>query len=582
MIKKLFWILSISFLVLSQTACDTKVAQDSTPIATNEDWKQLTLREKIGQTMMVRSREAYVEISKSSIDTFFENYPIGGLFIADWHCRQIQDETMSFEEFVLHMMREYDAAAPFPLFFSEDFERGIGYVYDSFTKMPVLMALGAANNPDLAYAYGKIASQEARALGFNWLLHPVADLNMNPLHPLVIERAISDKANIAIPILRAQTRAMKEHGIISTVKHFPGDGATIRDQHLITAANNLPMKKWRETFGRVFRTMIEEDVPSIMVGHLQFPAYQKDPIDGVLPPATLSRDIMTKLLKNEMGYKGVVMSDAMNMGGPMGYYENVLEASVQFFIAGGDMILWPAIEYMDTVEARIIRGEIPMSRLDDAVARIWAVREKYDLLTKKSDITSPLPADHADYTKEKLTTLAESAVTLIQDKNNDIPLCIEKNKKIMLINISYTDARRDREKDFVVIKKELIDRGFDVDIVHDFHLWSWEWRLNDELAQYDKFIVCFENSFFDPVGAPLLKGREAFALWMVKMLPKNKVIAVSFSNPYYNTFYLETTPLLINAYSRDAFMQRAVVSVLMGDIKATAKSPVELYNPIMR
>ena len=582
MIKKLFWILSIAFLVLSHTACDTKVTQSSTPVPTNEDWKQLTLREKIGQTMMVRSFEAYREVSKSSMEEFFEKYPIGGLFIADWHCRQIQDTSMSFEEFVLQMMREYEAVSRYPLFFSEDFERGVGYVYANCTQMPVLMALGAANNPDLAYSYGKITSQEARALGFNWLLHPVADLNMNPLHPLVIERAITDKAEIAIPILRAQTRAMKDHGIISTVKHFPGDGATIRDQHLITAANNLPMKKWRETFGRVFRAMIEEDVPSIMVGHLQFPAYQNDPIDGVLPPATLSRDIMTKLLKNEMKYKGVVMSDAMNMGGPMGFYENVLEASVQFFIAGGDMILWPAVEYMDTVEARIIRGEIPMSRLDDAVARIWAVREKYDLLTKKEDIASPLPADHADYTKEKLTILAESAVTLIQDKNNDIPLCIEKTPKIMLINISYTDARRDREKDFEVIKEELIARGFEVDIVHDFHLWSWEWRLNDELAQYDKFIVCFENSFFDPVGSPLLKGREAFALWMVKLLPRDKVMAVSFSNPYYNTFYLETTPLLINAYSRDAFMQRAVVSVLMGDVKATAKSPVELYNPIMR
>ena len=342
------------------------------------------------------------------------------------------------------------------------------------------------------------------------------------------------------------------------------------------------MEEWKRTFGKVFETVIKDETPSIMVGHLQFPAYQNDPIDGVLPPATLSKDIMTKLLKNEMGFKGVVISDAMNMGGPMGYYENVLEASVQSFIAGCDMILWPAIEYMDTVEARINRGEIPMSRLDDAVERIWALREKYDLLTKKSALTSPLTADHASYAEKNLTALAESAVTLIQDKNNDIPLCNEKIKKIMLVNLSYHQTRRDREKDFDVIKEELTAKGFEVDIVHDFHLWDWEWRLNSELAQYDKFIVCFENSFLDPTGSPLLKGREAYSLWMVKMLPRNKVISVSFSNPYYNTFYLSSTPLLINAYSRSHYMQRAVVKVLMGEVKPTATSPVDLYNPIMR
>ena len=586
MMKKLFWILSISFLVLSQTACDTKVApqqQDSTPIATNDDWKQLTLREKIGQTMMVLSNyNAHKEIGGGSLDSFFVKYPVGGFFIADWFGHAQKPANMSFEEFIPKMMSEYNAASPFPLFFCEDFEKGAGYTYANCTKMPAIMALGAANNTDLAYAYGKIVSQESRAMGFNWLLHPVADLNMNPLHPLIIERAISDKAEIALPILRAQAQGMKEHGMISTIKHFPGDGATIRDQHLITSANNLSIAEWRKTFGNIFETVIKDETPSIMLGHIQFPAYQHDSIDGVLPPATLSKDIMTKLLKNEMGYRGVLMSDAMNMGGAMGYYESVFEASVQCFAAGCDMILWPDLAFMDTVEARILRGEIPMSRLDDAVERIWALREKYNLLEKKPEIATPLPADHASYTEEKLTTLAESAVTLIQDKNNDIPLSVEKTKKILLINVSYTDARRDRAKDFVVIKEELTARGFEVDMVTDFHLWDWEWRLNGELAQYDKFLVCFENSFFDPVGSSFLKGREAFALWMVRVLPKNKVIAVSFSNPYYNTFYLGTNPLLINAYSRDAFMQKAVVKVLMGDVKATEKSPVDLYNPIMR
>ena len=318
MMKHLFWVFTLP-LLMSQSA----IAQR----ATNDDWKQLTVRQKIGQTMMVTcDYNMHKKIGDGSLEAFFEKYPLGGFFIAEWLGNSQKPAGSRFVEFVTQIMREYNAAAPFPLFFSEDFEKGTGnqMFYDTdcdfCSKMPSIMALGAANNTDLAYAFGKIVSQESRALGFNWLLHPVADLNMNPLHPLVVERSISDKAERAIPILRAQTLAMKEHGIISTIKHFPGDGATIRDQHLITAANNLSMKEWKKTFGKVFEAVIKDETPSIMVGHLQFPAYQKDPIDGVLPPATLSKDIMTKLLKKEMGYKGVVISDAMNMGGPMGYY----------------------------------------------------------------------------------------------------------------------------------------------------------------------------------------------------------------------------------------------------------------------
>ncbi|MDR2963281.1 MAG: glycoside hydrolase family 3 protein [Bacteroidales bacterium] len=571
--NKLFVIFGTAVL-LAFSACK----QEKEPVAANTDWKKLSLREKIGQTMMVTSDYyEHLRIGEDSLERFFEKYPIGAFFMAQWHFTYNKPDSLLFEEFMPRLMKMYDAASPLPLFFSEDFERGVGYGYTTGTKMPVEMTLGAANNPELAYAYGQIMSQEARAMGFNWLLNPVADLNMNPLHPLVIERAVSDNAERALPILQAQTRAMKNHGVISTIKHFPGDGATICDQHLITSANNLSLKEWKQSFGKIFQSFIDEGTPSIMVGHIQFPAYQNDAIDGVLPPATLSKDIMTKLLKREMGYKGVVISDAMNMGGASGFYETALEASVQCFIAGADMILWPSLAYMDTVEARIVRGEIPMSRLDDAVERVWALREKYDLLKKKPSISTPLPENHAEFVQEKLTQLANEAITLIQDKNNVLPLDTATVKKIMMVNISHNDHRGDLQ----VLRNGLKERGFDVRLEHDFHLHHWQWRW-DSLAQYDKFIVCFENHYFDPIGCPLLKDSEAYSLWTIKDLPKEKIIAISFSNPYYNTFYLKTTPVLINAYSSDAFMQGAALRLLLGDITATAISPVNLYNPIMR
>lgn len=571
--NKIFYGAIAAFLFL-HTACSSS----QEPIAHNSDWEKLTLREKIGQTMMVESNfKEHMRLGDDSLELFFERYPVGAMFMAQWHFTYQKPDSVHLEELMPRLMRMYNAASPRPLFFSEDFERGAGYNYNNATKLPAGMALGAANDCELAYAYSQIMSQESRAMGFNWLLNPVGDLNLNPLHPLVIERSISDNADRALPLLQAQTRAMKDHGIIATIKHFPGDGATICDQHLITSANNLSLNEWKQTYGKIFAAMIKEEVPSIMVGHLQFPAYQNDAIDGVLPPATLSKDITTKLLKQEMGYKGVVVSDAMNMGGAAGFYDNALEASVQCFIAGSDMILWPNLAYMDTVEARIIRGEIPMSRLDDAVERIWALREKYDLLEKKAVITTPLPENHAEFVQEKMTQLAEKAITLIQNKNNELPLDTAKVKKIMLVNISHNDFR----KEFQTLKNELTNQGFSVRLEHDFHLHNWQWRW-DSLAQYDKFIVCFENHYFNPIGSPLLKDREAYALWAIKDLPKEKIISISFSNPYYNTFYLKQNPVLINAYSSDEFMQRAATRLLMGEIKATATSPVNLYNPIMR
>lgn len=578
MIKQLLWG-ALALPLMCTIACTNKSETTTRkPIATDTSWKQLTLREKIGQTMMVTSDlYAQKKIGNGSLSEFFAKYPIGGFFIAQWHFTYQKPDDLIFEEFMPRLMQQYDSASKFPLFFSEDFERGGGYNYSTCTKLPVLMAVGAANSTDAAYAYGNIVSAESRAMGFNWLLHPVADLNMNPLHPLVIERALSDNADRALPLLQSQLRAMKDNNVISTIKHFPGDGATICDQHLITSANNLPMDQWKKTFGKVFQTLIDEGAPTIMVGHLQFPAYQKETIDGELPPATLSREIMQQLLKQEMGFNGVIVSDAMNMGGASGFYDNALEASVQCFIAGADMILWPSLAYMDTVEARILRGEIPMERLDDAVERIWALREKYDLLTKKQSISHPLPANHAEYVAKQVTDLAQKAVTLIQDKNNDIPLSPAKTKKIFMVNISHNDKRSVLQP----MKKELEARGFEVRLEHDFHLYNWQWRW-DSLAQYDKFIVCFENKYFDPIGSPLLKDKEAYCLWSIKDLPKHKIIAVSYSNPYYNTFYLKTAPVLINAYSSDEYMQKAVVQTLMGEIKPTATSPVNLYHQNMK
>ncbi len=473
---------------------------------------------------------------------------------------------------------EYENASRFPLIITEDFERGVGSTYYEYTHMPSLMALGATNSPALAEKFGNAIAKEASTLGINWLLHPVSDLNMNPLQNLVIERAISDDVTRAYPLLKSQIEGMKSQNVVATIKHFPGDGATMKNQHFITSANNLSMDEWNASFGTLFQNLINDGIACIMVGHIRFPAYQKEKLKGVYPPATLSKELMQDLLKDKMKFNGVIMSDALNMGGVGGYYKNELETSIESFKAGVDLVLWPSLSYLDSVEVRIKRGDIPMSRLDDAVERIWGVREKYGLLEKKEDILYQITNNELNEIKETAQTVANNAVTLLADNQNEIPLNPNKIKKIGIVNLSHID----RTKEFTYTQKLLKEKGFVVDtLIHNPQFFAWQDKISF-FDQYDKIIVTFENRYFNPLGASMLKNEESLGLWTMGMLPQEKIIAISYSNPYYVNFYFDNASIRINAYSIDTFSQKAVVDALTGEINFKGTSPVKLDHEIMK
>jgi len=541
-------------------------------------WKSLSLREKIGQVMIIRAY--YDEYIKEfgSIEKMLQKYPVGGIFMPDWAFLSIQpaDSIVPKLKKVIH---SYVEASKYPLIITEDFERGVGNTYAGYTHFPVEMSLGAANQPGLSYRYGQAISKEAKSLGFNWLLHPVGDLNMNPLQNLVVERAVSDDAGRAYPLLKAQIQGMQKTGIVATLKHFPGDGATMKNQHFVTSANNLSMDKWNKSFGNMYQKLIDDGVDCIMVGHIRFPAYQKQKLNGVLPPATLSREIIEDLLKNKMNFKGVVMSDALNMGGAAGYYPDELETAVKAFEAGVDLVLWPGFRFMDTIEARIQRGEIPMSRLNDAVQRVWAVKEKYGWLEKeKTSLFQNLPEKEKKQIHHTGREIAENAITLLADQQQELPLTPEKTKHIAIVNLSHYNLL----DKFQLTKKYLEEKGFAVDtMLHNPSFFEWGIKL-DYFKRFDKILVVFENHYFSPLGSAFLKDQEALGLWTVEMLPKDKIIAISYSNPYYVNYYFENAPIRINAYSLDDFTQKAVVDALTGAIPFIGTSPVQLEFDFMK
>ncbi|WP_256010381.1 glycoside hydrolase family 3 protein [Desertivirga xinjiangensis] len=543
------------------------------------DWKKLSLREKIGQTMlMLPDREDELRLGGGSLEGFFKNYPVTGFFMG-WKLFVNVPEDQKVNHLKKSLV-EYQQASRLPLIFQQDYENGIAL--PGMTSLPREMALGAANSTTLTYDYGTSLAREARSLGVKWVLHPVADLSINPLNPIVNTRGISDDPEKAVRLLSRQLKGLQDNGVAATIKHFPGDGMDSRDQHLTTTTNSLSMPQWKQYHGKVFQALIDSGVAAIMPGHITLPAYQKEKLNGFFPPATLSRELLTDLLKKDMGFKGVIVSDAMTMGGFRGWYPNQLEGEIQSFLAGVDVLLWPSYEFMDTVEARIKRGEIPIARLDDAVSRIWAMKKKYGLLDKNNQLLREMTKEEKSFAQSTAQAIAENAVTLVRDRNSAIPIDSAKSKKILVIGVT-TESRKGGDGGLEVLKNfasGLTKKGFDVDFQRNL-LYETQGWTEDVTSRYDKVIVAVVRQTHTPFGPLQLYDDEAQTAWGVNAMPKDKVIVVSFGSPYLLNEYFERVNTCINAYSNGPEMHNAVIRVLTGEIQAKGVSPVilERKNP---
>ncbi|MBC8041188.1 MAG: hypothetical protein H7Y06_11645 [Opitutaceae bacterium] len=251
-----------------------------------------------------------------------------------------------------------------------DLEYGAGRMVRDATQFPSLFAAGRAG-PRLAEEMGRVAAIEGRATGFHWTLAPGVDLMLDILNPTTSYRSAGRTTDEVIAIGLAYLRGLQAGGMLTTAKTFPGDGACRYDQHLTTAVNPLGMREWRETYGHIYATMIAAGVDSIMPGHISLPAYDTpDAANGQHPPATLSPRLMKDLLRGELGFDGLIVSDAVNMGGFCGFI-NYYDACARFLEAGGDVLLFasPTQAFLGEMLKRIDAGQLTEATLDDRLAR---------------------------------------------------------------------------------------------------------------------------------------------------------------------------------------------------------------------
>ncbi len=512
----------------------------------------LSLREKILQTVVM-------QINKDH----FVSDQIGAAFFFG----EIITEA---DEIGLEQGREllarYIDNAKIPILITSDFENGCGSMLKGLTELPYMMSLGATNSEQLAYDYGKATALEARSVGANWTFSPVCDLNLNRRNPLVNVRAMTDDPELAVRLLKQVIRGMQENGLAACAKHFPGDGLDWRDQHGVTTCNNLRMDDWKQLSGRVFQELIDDGVLSVMAGHLTLPAYQKERFsNGMFLPATLSYELITKLLKQEMGFEGVVTTDALNMGGVQGWYKDLETTEIESFKAGCDMMLWPSANYVKNMTDAIENGYISMERLDDAVTRVLNMKKKLGLFDKDNHAERLTKQDQNFVQNVQLQT-AEKSVTLVKDTVDHFPLSPEKTKKIAVIPVTHYAPNLELGE---LLCQQLRERGFEVDYYK-------EGRNKQMYDSHDLLILALFSRPFRPRGPIDYYAAEASKVAYSQEYGTDKTVIVSFGSPYFGEQYFERDTTYVNAYSMTECSVKAFVRAATGEIPFTDFSPVHL------
>jgi beta-N-acetylhexosaminidase len=385
--------------------------------------KALTLREKAAQLIFIpfhgaapntRSRE-YRQFMKLVRET-----SVGGMVLVNWsHGRLTQKAQPYALGAFLNRMQKLSRV---PLLVAGDFERGASMRVDGTTVFPQAMAFGAAGDPALARFEGQVTAREARAIGVHWLFFPVADVNNNPDNPIINIRSYGEDPKQVSALVAAfieGTRADPHYRVLTTAKHFPGHGDTAVDTHLNMAVIDAPRERLETVELPPFRAAIQAGVDAIMTAHIAVPALA--PADV---PATLSSAILTGLLRGEMGFKGIVVTDALEMGGiAQGYSSG--EAAVLALEAGADALVMPPDPEaaVKAILAAVQSGRLTRARIDESVARLFAAKERMGL-DRRATVDLEAIGDQIDMPEdqERAQDIANRAVTLVKNEAALIPL----------------------------------------------------------------------------------------------------------------------------------------------------------------
>jgi beta-N-acetylhexosaminidase len=522
--------------------------------------KFMTLDEKIGQLFFPAST------SSSRTLEWIQKYNIGGIWFARAEAKKIAEDLNAFQR-----------ASKYPILVTVDFEKGAGTYVDGATDLPINMALGASRDPKLVYQAARLTAKEARALGVHLNYAPVLDVNNNPRNPVINTRSYGEDPKLVATLATAAIKGYQENGLLATGKHFPGHGNTGTDTHAKIGVIASSPQEFESVELYPYKEVIRKAKPSsIMSAHLWIQSLDTDTI-----PATLSKNVMTDLLRDRLHFDGLVFTDAMVMGGITTRYPFGV-ATVKALQAGCDIILFPGDleKGIDAVREAIESGELTEKRIDESVRRILRAKTRVGLQKNRTtniDGISGLVGTEEHYKTAK--KIAARCLTLVKNESKLVPL--RPSQKVLVLTMSNKEGNSMVSRGHVSFPEEL--RRFSPS-AKELHL-SDSLRTDEttkalSLAKEADVVVvaAYIKIVLSSGTVDLPPAHAAFLQQLVKQNPR--VSLVSFGSPYIGASVPEV-PAYICAYDNAKALQEATAEALFGKTMFSGKLPVTV-SPAMK
>jgi beta-N-acetylhexosaminidase len=403
----------------------------------NKKWVEAALRkmtdeEKIGQLLFATYHGSFTSTDADAYRKMMhdvDDLHVGGFINVTQMSPLGIVKSQAYPTAVL--TNQLQARSKLPLLIGADFERGSAMRLDEGTSFPTAMALAAGGDPADAYTMGKVTALEARAVGIHWIYAPVSDVNNNPGNPIINTRSFGEDPQRVAQYVAAFVRGVEENGGLATAKHFPGHGDTAADSHIDLPVIYADRDRLEHLELIPFRSAISAGVGSVMTGHLSIPALEPDPNT----PATLSTNVLTSLLRNELHFQGLVVTDAMDMGGITTRFAPG-EAAVRAVLAGADALLMSPVPdaAFEALQAGVKSGRISHQRLDASVRRILQAKARLELNKNRLVDLNVINEKFGRVQWQKeAQDISDRGVTLLRDTANRLPLSAVKPSRALLL-----------------------------------------------------------------------------------------------------------------------------------------------------
>ncbi|WP_086347817.1 glycoside hydrolase family 3 protein [Candidatus Enterococcus clewellii] len=536
--------------------------------------RTMTVREKIGQLFFVIGQDE----SMVDIAAFVQKYQPGGMMYRPATYKKIKRQIDTAQ-----------TASSIPMFIAANIESGGNGIVTEGTWVGMPLQIAATNNPENAYHLGHVAGAEAHQVGVNMAFAPIVDIDYNFRNPITNTRTFGDNSERVRVMAQEQIRGFSDNGILSVIKHFPGDGVDERDQHLLSSVNSLSAEEWMDSYGKLYHDFIQTGVSCIMVGHIYQPAWERKLSpkikDSELLPASCSKLLVEGLLREKLGFNGLAITDATPMLG----YTTIMSRSellVTTINAGIDMLLFNKNidEDYQAIYAALEDGRLSMERLEEAVTRILATKLAQGVLSDESerlaDSEAPSKLDVKGH-QQVAQAIAKQSVTLVKDREQYLPISPQRYPRIRLVVLGDLDDGGFKEGGKVgpLFKRQLEEAGFEVQLYDnkklDFHE-VFEEGIEDlqnkfDLALYVANIETASNQTVTRLSWNHLMA--ANAPWYEKDIP---TVFISTANPYH-LFDIPYVSTFINAYTGNPATIEATVRKITGQEAFEGISPIDPF-----